>query len=372
MTKRKLSPKIALAEIIEEGRGQVPKVLTAIQKEYDDRQDVIAKPKAIKFDIVEGSEDADSTRLVPRVDGDSLELTPHSERQLWDRLQIPPVYGRKLMELGEFDLLGRSLKTMTNRLASDGLLFRKVNGVAKGILSPSYRRMDAAPIFKNFIESSIDEGFVPHQAYNTDFRHSARFLWPEVFDIMPPKKDAGAHDMIEVVVYTLGLTTGDYGGQALKLEMGVLRIWCVNLAMGFNVFRQIHLGRRFQFGKGESLVNFSKKTQDLDEATIASAISDSVSGAKDQIGALNDLVVQAAKDEPNLPSAMTVLKKRGIPKLLTDQVKALYNSDLGITELPPIKSTWRLSNAVSLVAKSQVPDLRIDMEREAARMINLN
>jgi len=87
----------------------------------------------------------------------------------------------------------------------------------------------------------------------------------------------------EFVLFGTTLVTGDYGNQSLEIDLLMLRIVCLNLAIGYDMFRKIHLGSRFQMGEGDEIIPISQKTIKLDTDTISSAIMDVVDASNDHI-----------------------------------------------------------------------------------------
>jgi hypothetical protein len=337
-----------LQDLIDEGRRNVASSLESIKKEFAIRQDIVAKPTLINYEA-----SSDGIKVV--ISDYTLGLTSHSYSQLCERAQVPRQYIEKLLSLGEYELVETNLRTMVIRICREGLLLRKVGNTVKGILSVRYKRMDATPIFESFVAKAIDKGFMPYQGFNTEYRYQLRFLYPQVFE---PAQG-------EYVVYGLSLTTGDYGGQALEMDLMALRIVCVNLAIGYDVFRKIHLGRRFVVE--EDYLELSDRTYRLDAATIASAVSDVVDRSLEYIEMLDNQIKSVIDREVDVSKVLSDFRKKGMSKNVAERVKVLYEQPSAIEILPTQKGVWRLSNAISMVAQSAdfSPDKRIDLEKMA-------
>lgn len=344
-----------LDSIVSNSKVNVLTVLQGIESEFKQRKDIIAKPSAIDYKVF----DKGITMQIPSIDDISLNLTKHSEGQLYTKTGIPKQYGQSLIEHNLYNLLERNLKEMTQVKCEEGLLLRRIGTTAKGILSPSYKRMDATPVFETFTDTSMKAGYIPYQAFNTDYRYQLRFIFPEVFE---PANG-------EYVVYGLSITTGDYGGQALEIEMMVLRIWCTNLAIGYDVFRKIHLGKRFT--SNENILNLSEKTYALDSATIASAVGDVVKNSKKFITETNNHITESVNKEIDIKTALISLKKKGMSKEMVERVKTLYENESPIELLPTQKGLWRLSNVMSLIAQdsSLTADETIDMQKQSMNVL---
>jgi hypothetical protein len=353
----KMTPKEKLQSFIEEGRRNVPVVLSRIKSEMENRKDMIAKPAFITYEV-----DADGVR--PVINNNPLKLTQFSEGQLYQRTEVPQAFANKLIKLGEYDLLKDNLSTMTEKLNKNGILFRTVDDTTKGILSPSYRRMDAAPVFESFVNQSIQTGYVPYRGFNTSYRYQLSFIWPQLFEVTPN----------EHVLYGINITTSDYGAGALALEMSIMRVICTNLAIGFDMIRKVHIGKRFDMGDKDFVdLDLSEKTHALDSDTVASAISDVVKQSEVKLQLLNDIVVKGVSKDVDVKSVVASLRKGGVRKEIADQIETTYDTQIGVEFLPQQKGAWRLSNTISLIAgavgKSGDSDMQIDLERKAMEVL---
>jgi hypothetical protein len=346
--------------IVERGKLNVPKALESIDKEFKERKDIIAKPAAISYEI------DSSDRICMNIGkGDTRRLVPTSfaAGQLLNKCRIPATYGHTLKELKRGDLLVKNLTEMTGTLLQNGILIRHVKEVAKGVLSPSYRLMDASPIFESFVTEAIKFGMVPYNGLNTDYRYSIQFIMPKVYTPIEG----------EYVVYGAAINTSDYGAQALSLEMMVLRIVCSNLAIGNNVFRHVHIGRRFEFDDyaGDSVV-LSGRTYKLDTATIASATKDAMKILPASFEELNDKIKIASTTGVTTVEALKMLKNKNLTKSMLQKAETLYDMNADVTQLPKEKSLWKLSNVISLIAnedKELSDDQRLDMQSLAMAVI---
>lgn len=336
------------------GKGNIERCLTNIQQEFSIRKDMIVKPDALQC---EADEQGVHVRVQHREE--RLTFTGYSYSQLCQKVQVPKKYIDNLMKREEYDLVEENLQTMMRNTSPDGVLIRQVGTVAKGILSPSYRRMDAGPIFESFVTKALEAGLVPFQGFNTEYRYQLRFLYPKVFQ---PAEN-------EYIVYGVSLTTSDYGSGALDLSLMALRIWCTNLMIGYDMFRKIHLGKRFN--SQDEYIELSNKTHQLDTATVASAVQDAVGHSLEHFNVLNGQIKNASTRDVNSANVLEGLRKQGMSKEISDQVKTLYNQESIVELLPAEKSAWRLSNAIALVAqeKDLSVDKRIDLEGMAMRVM---
>jgi hypothetical protein len=344
-----------LQKIIDDGRASVVKALKEIHDEFASRTDLMVKPEAVDFVI-------DGYGFHPIIQGIAHSMTSHSVGQMLERAGIPSAFAQKLINLGEPDLLKMNLKRLTDKLEGDGIMIRRVNyqndgKLIKGWLSPSYKRMDASPIFEAFIDRSTKKGFVPYRGLNTDYRYQISMVFPRIFNPTPQ----------EFMIFGMSLTSGDYGNQSLQIELLMLRIVCMNLAIGYDLFRRVHLGSRFHMQEGD-VVQISEKTHQLDTQTIVSAIGDVVDSGEEHIKMLEHKVVKSAEEilsETGEKRVYEALRKR-FRKEIADQVKTMYELPQEIELLPSGQNLWRMSNAISLVANGvERLDEKVDLEKEA-------
>jgi hypothetical protein len=343
-----------LKDIIEKGKTSLQKALEEIQHEFAIREDLAVRPTAIDFLVQDH-------KIQPVIRDEAYDLTDHSQGQMLTRAGIPAQFAQKLMDLEENELLSRNLKRLTDRMEDGGILLRRVDTTIKGWLSPAYKRMDAAPIMEAFLKRTLEKGFVPYRGMNMQYRYQIAMIQPRIWAPVPG----------EFVVFGISLTTGDYGNQSLEIDLLMLRIVCLNLAIGYDMFRKIHLGSRFQMGEGDEIIPISQKTIKLDTDTISSAITDVVDASNDHIKLLENKIQEANEKEIRDPKAIyDTLRKRGIRKEIVDQIKTSYDLPQEVEILPKGNNLWRLSNAISLVAKGvEKTDEKLDLEKEAMNLL---
>lgn len=145
---------------------------------------------------------------------------------------------------------------------------------------------------------------------------------------------------------------------------------CRNLAVGYDLLRKVHLGKRFQFNENEETVLLSDKTHLLDSQAIASAVSDVTKSSVMQIEHIHKVVQDSVSKEVNIKDAIASLRKKGVSKGIAEKIKTTYEMEAPIEVLPQQKGLWRLSNAISLVAQG-IPeyDKRIDTQKLAMEVI---
>lgn len=354
-----MTPKEKMEQILSEAKRKhaMSDAIASISQEFNNRRDIIIKPTSLDYQV-------NQFGVKLSILDSRYSLTSHSESQLFQKAQIPANYANKLIHYGEYDQLRCDLRTMMKHTAPDGLLIRHVNDLAKGVLSPSYRRMDASPIFESYVQASMTEGFIPYRGHNTDYRYELAFIFPELFEIAPN----------EYVLYGTRILTSDYGAFAMQVEIFIMRIWCINLAVGYDMLRKVHLGTRFT--SDDEITHLSDRTYSLDSKTVASAVHDMIGYSQIYMRSLNDIVtkrIEGDEKQDKVTSAKAVidsLHKKGYRKEIVESIKTSYESELPIEALPPVSTgTWRLSNAISLIAKGLNGDEKLDLEKEAMNVL---
>lgn len=364
-----------LEKLIAAGQDKAMRGLAAMEREYNLRSDYVVKPDVIDVEFREipatmtterGEKDAE--RIVvearPVIDGKALALTPFSKGQFYERAGIPQSFAEKVLGLDR-DLLRENVRRLLPKVSKDGVLIREIEGTAKGILSPSYRRMDASPIFQEYAEVSLAAGFVPGDGQVTDTRSFLSFMRPEIVDL--------GHG--EYVVMGHELRTSDYGNGALQLTCSVIRLLCVNGLIGMDVMRKVHLGRRFdqrEFASGD-VVALSQRTIDLDTATVRSALADTTKFLPAQLDTLQASLTQLISSEKQLSTsaAISQLKSKGVRKELIEKATTLYESELPVESVPAKPGAWRWAQTLALVAKSSSGDERKELEEAAFSLLPL-
>jgi hypothetical protein len=343
---------------------------TDIMNEFGVRQDVLAPSNAIHYHV------QDSGALSFAVADNPVEYTGHALGQLLERIGMTKRFYDSLMDKPadkapwSRELVQHNLRTLTDKnLNGDRLLFRIVNGLVKGTLSESYRRIDFAPIAEEFVQTALALGFKPFGCKNTDTRYSLKMVHPQCYAISDT----------EVVVFGMELTSSDYGRGKFSLAIFIDRIMCTNLSALKSLHDAIHLGSRLGNGSDtkKAEILFSQNTHDLDTQTIRSAIKDILTGNVFEQKAIEycGIIDKAIGDDVSKDKANEVFKglqrKGSLNKAEVEKANMLYNDVQEIAYLPKEKSAWRLSNVLSFMAQN--PELKgdkaLDLERTAGQLI---
>jgi hypothetical protein len=166
-------------------------------------------------------------------------------------------------------------------------------------------------------------------------------------------------------VLCLGVEWGnsDYGASRHTVRAMIWRLWCTNKATMEDSLAQVHLGGRL----GDD-IEFSYR---LDTEASVSALNDTVKGVLGPAKVNTLLGAIRAAHEKQVDWAH--LKPTLLKKLLKGEMKTVEEAFLGddVQNLPPGKTTWRASNALSwLAGATKDPDRKLELERVAGEILN--
>lgn len=284
----------------------------------------------------------------------------HALTQMAYKLGIPWKYVQHLRAEGAWGhaLLAHDLNEHFRNDAMRRFLIRSYQHQVRGFLSDKYRRLDSRPLVEAFASACQDIGAIPIQGFGTDTKVQLKAMLPTIFEPAPN----------EVVAFYVVWQNSDYGDGAHQLCSGMLRLWCTNYAVMDTTIRNVHIGQRLSDD-----VAYSERTHQLDTATMASAIQDTVKEilGPDSTTALCEAIRSAHEKEINPKQALALLKTELLQsKGEVDEVISRFNSP-DVEMLPPGNTIWRLSNAISLFA-GEVEDVsrRMDLERVAGKALS--
>jgi hypothetical protein len=324
-------------------------LIDRIEREVPD--DRIASTRALRFEpttggLVIGARSSDFHQAIHR----------HALSQVAERAGIPDLFVSRLLAKpwgaraarrnSEPDLRARG------RAAAPASVGR---GDVRGVLSDTYRRLYSRPIIEAFADACRQIGVVPIEGLGGELRFCIRAVLPIVF-----------RPADEVLAFGIEISNSDFGAGALSVRCFCLRVWCTNYARLVEELRKVHLGKRL-----DDSIEFSRETYDLDTRAMSSAVRDivvsSLSPAK--VNAQVAQIERAISEKIDFKSALAGLPKMGLLKKEIEAVHDVLTSG-GIEQLPPTgNTTYRLSNAISWIAKAAEPERRLDLEALAGSML---
>lgn len=222
-------------------------------------------------------------------------------------------------------------------------LFRNVDGVVRGFLSTSYKRLNTKEIFMKFIETAEEMNLPLIGAFEGDARDYLEILDPHLIEINTPNNG--------VVLYARGmqLKNGDFGGSKLELRSYWKKAICLNGAIGQTFLKEVHLGSRLS----QDFV-FSIETVSKDTEVRALMVRDSMRYAFSERNRQFEeaQIIEASEHTVDLKQQIEHLPKLGVTKpekAGIEEILMKRNEDDGISGKP---SLYLFSNAVSAYANT--------------------
>jgi hypothetical protein len=345
----------ALAQLngyVERGKMNAQTVVARVLDEVP--TDSIVRPQILTFSPT-------STNRISVTAGSwTQSLHDNALQQTSSRLGMPYSWAEEMIGKGEWgaELIANNLTTLAHQNVEPErrFLMRSVNHEVRGVLSDRFRRIDSRPIVDYLLRSTAENGLIPTDGVGSDTRVSLRFIRPEVLEPIDG----------EFMVFGFSWTNSDFGRGANEVQSFMLRLVCINGAVRASEIRNVHIGSRLD----EELIQFSERTIRLDSAAVMSALKDTVRTLLLPAKIQEHMdVIRRASEEKIEPQALLAMLKKHMSKGQTQQVVDAFNSP-DVEMLPPGQNRWRLSNALSFVARNAEPDRRIDLERLAGSVLN--
>lgn len=335
---------------INDGQKKAAQVIEYVQANVPEDRVVLGKKLA--FHATEKGIALD----IPEKDIITQTLHRNALGQAASRVDLPIGFVNDLLDRGEWgrELAARNFNELFGHLNGDRFLLRSVAGQVRGFLSNSYRRLDARPILDNFLGGVMKFGAVPVAGTVTETKISIKVVLPMIFEPIPN----------EVMLFGAEYENSDFGNGALTMNTFVDRLWCTNFARSESLLRQIHLGARL----GEDMA-FSQRTYILDTKTMASAVGDMVNNALSP-KSVNDYLalVQAANEKKVDGREVAEFMKKRLTKGEAEAASNAFNG-ADVEQLPAGNTAWRMSNALSFIAKSAEPERALELQRIAGEVL---
>lgn len=296
--------------------------------------------------------------LVMGVGDKGLRLHKHALSQLAGRAGVPGSYLAELAIGPEWQrklAAGILNEHFHQGNATQRFLVRAVNGMARGVMSDKYRRLDNRPMVDALAKAAQMIGAEPYSGTFSDVRVALKLIIPRVY--------LAGND---VVAFGLEWGNSDFGASRNYLRAFFLRLECLNGAKSDNSLAQVHLGRAISDD-----IELSARTMQLDTKATISAMGDVVNAllAPAKIEAQVAQVNAAAAKGADKATLRAQLGKR-VTKGEAERIIAAFESN-DVVNLPAGDTQWRASNAVSWIAgqKDVDADRRLDLERLAGEFI---
>lgn len=309
--------------------------------------------------IVKGAKMVIDVDAEGRVHAAGGEFHAHAFGQLTERAGVPLPYARSLREGGkgaawQRELLETILRTHYAHDTSRYLV-RQAAGQVRGFLSDKYRRLDSRPLLDAFVGGCKDVGAVPFEGVANEVRTSVRAIIPRIYEPVPG----------EAMVFGLAWNNSDYGAGVYGISAFALRLVCLNGMVGESSLKQVHLG-----GKLPDDIQFSEKTYALDTRTMVGATTDIVRST------LGPAAIEKRAEAIKVLHASETSFEKAFSKvgaaLTKAEQKAAKEAFDGPDQimLPPGKTLWRASNALSWIAnKTDDAERKLELQQAAGKIL---
>jgi len=346
-----------LEELIENGALKAKATLEEVQRMQP--RDYIVPAPSLQF---EPEANGLRARFKKVSEGLSFHFHPHALEQVGERCEMPTpkkVVEWMLKEDGGAGDLARTLNRKFEKMKDKRFLVRAVNNIeVRGFLSDRFRRLDSAPIVDSFVQRVLAHGALPIEGRALDTKFFLKVVLPHVFEPLPG----------EVMLWGALLRNSDFGDGKLEISGFVHRLRCTNLMMGEDGFAKVHLGSKL-----DDNIEFSQRTYELDTATTASAVRDVVDTvfAPDNVKKRMEAIQILSKENTDADAVLKALRSKSkLNKAESEEIAKLFSS-AEIEMLPPGQNTWRLSNAISLLAQKLEPARQLELEELAGEVAGL-
>ena len=358
-----------LQESIQVGIERASNIVSQVRRTIPTDQ-IVRSPK-LRFEVgqVDEANESDHLEIHMRAKGLDVKLHRNAVSQICTYTGLPIKYADKLVAPGEHR--GRRMEMLTGHLnqwmemhQGEKRLVRSLDGEARAFLSDKYKRIDSIAVVDTFSTAMKDIGARPYAdrasglgAYATDLRWSISGVLPQVFRT--------TRDAVAVGVQ---LRNSDYGRGRLELSLYLIRLWCLNGCTANDVMKKTHVGSRL-----DENIEYSAKTYELDTAASTSALKDAIADVMGErkVKALVDGISKLEAQQVDWAKAKVALRKK-LLKGEMEAVEAAFEGD-DVVNLPAGSPPWRVSNALSWVAKSDdvSPERKLDLERYAGEALDV-
>lgn len=284
--------------------------------------------------------------------------------QISEKMGVPAKYLRELSagDTWQKQLCATILNEHSGWTNRTRVLIRAVGMEVRGVLSDSYRRLNAVDILTAFIKEARNRGAVVSDAYMNDTKVWCETILPTPIEI-PTRKNG------TVIIFAgARFSTSDYGNGSVDMRAFLLNGACLNGMVRESVMRQVHLGRCLP-----DSIDLSKKTYELDTRTTVSAVTDLTRGlySRDnimqkaiEIQGASEIDVDFDKELKGLVQRGALLKNEGreVEKLLMNN-----NPDDGVTGGATL---WKLTQGITAFAREQEPERSRELHEISGQLMS--
>lgn len=351
-----------LEQAVNRGLASAGPVIQQILNQVPDDEIVAASKTTIEVD--------ETGRAVFSTPGSRSSLNDHAFGQLVSRTGVPVSYARELLESlrdakprerdahrWQGDLLQHVVREHLTH-SSERYLVRRVDGTTRGVLSDSFKRIDARPMLEAFVETAKGMGAVPVSGHATETRVAVRAIIPTIHQPYPG----------EALAFGLNYSNSDFGAGSFNITMFALRLKCLNGAVGDSELRAVHSGARIADN-----IQFSRDTHQKTTRALAAQTRDVVRAllAAPAVEQRLAAIRSVASKEVTFEEAWKSVGK-SLGKGDKEAVKAAFESP-DEHNMPAGSTMYRFANALSWVANSEKvgEEKRLDLQALSGKLLKI-
>ena len=336
--------------------------------------DRLVPPKTALFNVIDGA-------MGVTYDGDCsvvYSVHRHALNQVCAKVHLPMAYANFLLPGGKVksSLLGFNLNMLFTEPEFEEkagqpvrFLHRIVGHELRGFLSRRFNRhLASGPLLRAFVEQCRAEGARPIEASTSAVRNSLKCLLPMVFEVVP-----GEH-------ICLGAEWGnsDFGAGKMSVSQTVWRVSSGTAAVLDDGLSKAHIGSIIE----DSDVEMSDDTAKKEVLAQQGAIRDHVRQYFSKTTVERMLIALRAAHDEQIPWSKLRVRLRGIlSENNLEWLKSALDTGDSIIDLPPVSHTsggervpnfyWAASAVSALAAKTEDPDKKIELQKEAGKLLTL-
>ena len=305
-----------------------------------------------------------------------LTIHRHALGQLCAKAGLPMNYVKELEKTSSAwrtELLAHNLNELfhqprwTDRDGDARFLHRIVAGELRGFLSRRYNRhLASRPLLKAFSDVAKNLGAKPIEATATPVRLALKCMLPMVFEAFPG----------EYIAVGVEWSNSDFGAGKLLVCQTVWRVDTGTSAVLDETLGRVHLGSVIE----DSDVEMSDETAKKEMEAQQSAIVDAVTALLSEKTVERMLkAIRTARDEKIPWTKLRGQLARFLNKSDVDWLQKTLDTGEGIIDLPPISfepdgtrtpnAYWASVAIGHIAAKAENPDRRMELQREAGKLL---
>ncbi len=301
--------------------------------------------------------------------GQNVELNPWTHGQLASFSDIPKQYYERIIRENPAlaaDSINHGIAIAA--AGQDRRMIRTLDGTARALLSPKYRRLDSADLVDAILPTLLDSN-LGMQVVSSDFTDRRLYLRATT------ERLQGEVAKGDVVQAGIMISNSDVGAGALRVEPFFVRLVCLNGMVREHAFKKAHLGRSLAVGD-DSIELFQDSTIRLGEQAMWAEVRDVVRACLSKELFDRELAKLKAATQDKITNfdlqkvVEMTCKSIGLTTAKTVQesiVEALAsgNQGAGLTR-------WGLANSLTAAAAGVDDfDLSVELERAGSSVIDM-